>query len=191
MNAADWHLWITRIDRVRAFLMRANIAVVELAVVAIMMFMFGRSNGRAVERSAVADSVRTVLADSSAAIEKRTKARAPVLQQAVARVETLTVRQHAAAARVQVLTDTTLLVDDVPVLTLPPIAERIRSDDALIRADSIALHIQGAQLTDVTADRDTWKRADQLDAANKSRFGFKSGVAVGVAVVLTLVKVFR
>lgn len=193
MSAAD------RIQALEQRAMRMQDAKLWLLLLTVFVafgitFCAGDSHGRAAQRAATADSVRHVLADSSKAIEKRLAARAPMIDQAQARVDTARVRYRASAAKVQVANDTTLLIDAVPVPTLPAVAERIQSADSLVTTLTIKDSVGVAQLQDMTADRNTWRDRALLDEANASkpsRFGFKSGVAVGITVVVTIVHFLR
>jgi hypothetical protein len=63
-----------------------------------------------------------------------------------------------------------------------------------IQADTIAYRAEAVALTDMTTDRDLWKARAELDETNMpkpSRFGFKSGVAAGAALVALIVHFVR
>lgn len=169
-----------------------SIGAIGLVLVVLVGFAYcaGHSAGASGERSAMADSVRRVLADSSKAIEHRLDARAPIIAQAKARVDTTRVAYRAAAAHIVPVSDTTVSIDGaapvsvVPAsLVIPPIRLCAQLDTATTFSDSTV----AAQLADMTRDRDTWRERAQRDEAQRgSRFGFKSGAVLGAAVVALL-----
>lgn len=116
---------------------------------------------------------------------QRVRVTVAVAQQATARFDTAAAALTAAADSGSTGT--------VPIaLALPPIEAchtAIVAKDSVIAAQATVIH-------DVTVDRDAWKtRALSDEAADKlrapSRFGFKSGAFVGVAIVAALVHFVR
>lgn len=187
MTAADRILVAGALERVRATARRwVPIACIATAALT-AAYCHGVTTGEVRIRTAMTDSLRHVLADSSKQIEARLAARAPTIVTAIARVDTVRVAYHAAAAHVAVVSDTVLRVDSVLVNVPMPVVQVIQRCESLVVADSIALHVVAAQLTDMTADRDAWRSRAQLDEANTphpSRFGFKAGLLTGAGVAL-------
>lgn len=171
------------------------IAVVGFVTLVGFAFCAGRSAGASGERSKMADSVRQVLADSSKAMERRMEARAPAIVTASARVDTVRIAYRAAAARIVPVSDTTVSIDGgapvsvVPAsLVIPPLRLCAQLDTVTVLKDTLV----AAQLVDMTKDRNSWRDRAHLDEAQRgSRFGFKSGVVIGAAIVGLIVHAVR
>ena len=196
MMAADGIEHVLTVDAWRRVVSRFNTVVVLLAVAGILGYCSGHARGEASARSAVADSVRKVLADSSKAIEARIEARAPSLL-ATAQQALAARAMHAdARAKVIVVSDTVLRVDSVEVRVPVAVTQTIQRADTVILRDSLVLIPLRAQVADLTQDRDTWKRRAlmdevQLRTSSKFHFGFKSGVVAGIVGTAVLVSLVR
>jgi hypothetical protein len=194
MIAADGIAAVLRTDRWRQLLTRANLLVVAFVVVAIGGECHGHARGVEAARSAMADSVRHVLADSSRVIEARIASRAPSILATAQTMIATRAKLQAARAHVAIVADTVLLVDSVLVHVPMPVVQIIARCDSMPAADSIAYHVVVAQLEDVTKDRDVWRARAELDEATvppKHRLGFRSGAVVGAAVVALLVYLIK
>lgn len=168
----------------------AKIATV-IAIIGTLTLTYcaGKSTGQSEERSRMADSVRHVLADSSRRIETRIEHRTDTLK-IVQRVATQERHDaHQAIQDVQRVIDSVPHADSLPVsLVVPAIQTCAR---ALV-ADSIEVNVMAAQIDDLTKDRDVWRsRALMDEKQSHSRFGLKTGVAIGATVVAVIVKVLR
>jgi len=166
--------------------------ITAAAVVATLTFTYcaGKSTGRNEERGRMADSVRKVLADSSHRIETRI----------VHRTDTLTIVKQVAtnerAAAHRAIQDVQRVIDSVPHADSLPTAlvvPAIQTCAKALVADSIEVTVMAAQIADLTADRDVWKARALMDekAQHHSRFGLKTGIAIGATVVALAAKLLR
>jgi hypothetical protein len=186
-------------------LIKLGLIIVAVLGIAAAIYFTAKAQGAAAERARITDSVRTILADSSRAIEARLAARAPIIQQTL-QAATVAHVAHAAAAtafakHVVVLTDSTVSVDSGPPVKEVPaslVVPEIRTCDHAVAADTIAYRAVVAQLADVTADRDTWKKRAELDEANTPkipRFGLGTGLIggfiAGVGLVVSIIALVR
>jgi hypothetical protein len=184
----------------RALAMKASRTTVAIALVAaalVVAYCSGRTSGIRSAQKTAADSARRVLAESSAVIEKRIAARTVVIHQ----VDTIAVRARqahaAAAAHVAIIDDSTVRVDSGPPVHEIPATiaiPEIRTCAAAITADTIDARAVVAQLADVTKDRDAWKQralTDEANAPKAPRFGIKTGVAIGAALVVAVLHLVR
>jgi hypothetical protein len=152
-------------------------------VIVLAAFCAGQSH----QRDRDAQARHKTLVDSAKHLETRIDTRAPVVQQ-TQHAATIAQAKHAAAARtfdahVEILDDSTVRVDSGPpvhelpaALTIP----EIRTARAALDTTAIALTVTAAQLTDMTADRDVWRR---IATEKHSRFGLKTGLAIGASAV--------
>lgn len=113
-------------------------------------------------------------------------------------------RAKAALSRLAVTSDSTVTIHDTTATVPREVIVQLMNDAAVIKADSALIAKQAdelsaltsevdalqLQVTDTQHERDGWKLTANVDAAQlavsqpKHRFGFKSGLAVGAAVVL-------
>jgi hypothetical protein len=186
MSAAD-KIWAAGVAEARILAAKRWTPVV-LAAVALLVFAYcsGRSAGERRIRTAVVDSMRHVLADSTRALEARLVADAIVTthQSAIATRERIVYRE--AAAKVTPVSDTVLRVDSVLVHVPAPVVQVIARCDSVVTADSLTIVAVAAQLHDMTLDRDVWRARAELDERTQPRpprFGFKTGLGAGVVLV--------
>jgi len=201
MSAADLVRITALVAGVKSFALRGGFLAVMLVACFIVAYVAGSQSGRDKERARNAADIRKVLAESSKAIEARMIVRAPMVQQAIQSAVKAKARHDTAAtvfdARVQQHTDSTVSIDAGPPVTSIPVTiamPEIQTCRSALTASDSALTILQAQFQDVQKDRDTWKkRADDDEAAQPkpARFGFKSGVTIGVGLVLLLVHLVK
>lgn len=180
--------WMT-LDYVRGVVARhLGTSVVVLGAFAVLTLTYcnGSAHGRAAERRAMADSVRKILADSSARIETRIVTRIDTIRLAT---KVATAQRRAATKAIDAVK---LYVDSMPhadSLPIDLVLPAIKSCERALAADSIQVAVMAAQIDDITTDRDVWKARALLDERNqpkRSRFGFKAGVGAGAAAVLAI-----
>lgn len=197
MSSADRIAWIARIDALTPWLPRASVGVAVVAVVLAWTFHAGRAAGANAERARTVDSVRTVIADSSKAIEQRMAVRAPLIVKADTAASVARAKHAAIAQRIVPVTDSTVSIDGAaPVSVVPAslVIPEIRTCQAAMMADTIDAGLIRAQLAEMTDDRDKQRARWELDEANAPkipRFGFKSGLVAGVALVVSLLTLAR
>ena len=194
MNAAD-RIWRAGALEVAKLAAQRWTPVVSGAL-ALLVFAYctGEAHGKEAGRQAVAAETRKALADSSAAIEARIVARAPVLvhQSAIATRERILYRD--AAAHVAVVSDTVLRVDTLLVNVPAPVVQVIARCDSTVTADSVTIVAVVAQLHDMTVDRNVWRDRALLDESRRPRaprFGFKAGAIAGAAVIVAVLRFIR
>jgi len=79
--------------------------------------------------------------------------------------------------RIQVVDDTTLTLDDLPLTVPLPVVQLIQKSDQLARTDSITIVLLQRQVTTLEEERDAWKeRAELLEPP---RLNFTDGVIAG------------
>lgn len=176
-----------------------GLTIVAAFVLASATYCGGKSQGRADERGHGADSLKKVYAHRSDSLEAALRDSAKVAKRLAAERDSL-LRIHVKAtqtfhAHVTVIDSNTVRIDngppvhEIPVaLALPPIV----TCEPVIQIDSAGLKLKDAQIATIAADRDTWKsRALVAEARRGSRFGLKSGIALGATAVGFLVYLIK
>jgi hypothetical protein len=196
MTAADRLAQLHIAETLRDAWSKSRWLIVALLVATTLAYCDGSRHGAAVERLRVVDSVRSVFADSSRIIEQRLEAHAPLVQQAVARVDTIRVAYERAAEHVAehvaILDDSTVSVDSAPPThSLPAslVIPELRVCAQLDTTSTAAIRVQAAQIADLTTDRNTWRDRALLDEANTPtppRFGLRTGIAIGATIAVVL-----
>lgn len=199
MIAADRALWRERFDALGRFWSVGNILLaggVAMAIVSGFSYYRGKSTAEAMGLLAANAVIRKSLADSSKAIEQRIDAR----YQSIAFAERASANARAihqtARAKITLVSDTVVRIDSVLVDVPREIVREIAASDTLIAKQDVQLTLLTAQLRDLTADRDVWRHRalldeEQIKRARPSRFGFRTGAAVGIITVVAIAAATR
>ncbi len=174
---------------------RIALGVVLVASLA-LSYCQGKQAQRAADVSERADSMRKVDAAISKGAELRIDQRAPLIAKADTVAKDDRVKYEKAKTHVVIVSDTVIQVDSVTVDIPMPAVEVMRSAEETIRADSVLIAALHSQLADMEADRNAWyDRAhvdeQELKALKPSRFGFKTGLALGATAVALLVHLLK
>ncbi len=178
-----------------------RLALATLLVVAFgMTYCSGVSRGKSQASQAWRDSVRKVQAHAIDSLNVKHRADSMTAVE-TSRVADQKREKYVEARRpVRIKNDTTLIVTrgdtTITVVVPPEVPLLIERADTVVIVDSLALRAKVAELVDVTAQRDTWKARALNDEAQikeqkPSRFGLKTGMALGASVVGLLVYLIK
>jgi hypothetical protein len=186
---------VVRVAKLRSTLVAIALVVASVCVAAGFGYCAGKRHQADAATRAQLDTLKAkahAVADSIPHAEHALAVAHVATAQADTVAAARTAEYHAARARVEITSDTSVTVDSgPPAAVLPPIVALIRSADNAIAADSIALRNTRVELVDMTADRDLWRtRAgldeQQLELAKQlhpPRCGAKCGATLGAGAV--------
>lgn len=177
-------------------LMLAHLRVVALILLAGCVlgatYCEGRSAGRSAERTAKHDAVRAAQFDTLKRLARDTADERRAVDSATTAVARADAVYRALTSRVTVVDDHTLTLDGIATTVPPLVVARIRADDALIAAEARKDTAQAAHLSTVSQIAAVeHHRAENDEAQIKdtkpSRFGLKTGLALGAGLFGLLV----
>ncbi len=171
-----------------------------LAVTVFASYCAGKSQGKSDANGTWRDSVRKVQAAQLVALDKQHKADSMTAIETSRVAEQKREKYVEARRPVRIKNDTTLVItraDTTITLTVPPeIPLLIERADTVVIVDTLALHAKVAELADVTKQRDVaiaryTNDEAELKERKPSRFGLKTGMALGASVVGLLVYLIK
>jgi hypothetical protein len=182
---------------------RALILAAIAAVALLGAYCAGQHHQQAVDEEQHYESARKAIVTDEATIKTK------IVHDTVSVAATATAAQTADAkalradsvfhAHVQVLSDSTVSIDHGPPTTEIPVAlalPPIQLCPSAIAADTAAYHALRVLLDDqIAMTTDETHRADLAEAHAKAikgpRFGFRSGVAIGAALAIGVIRLLR
>ncbi len=191
------------LDAIRATTIRAatRIALVLVLIVAFgMTYCAGKSQGTSKANSAWRDSVRKVQAHAIDSLNAKHRVDSMTAVETSRVAEQKREKYVEARRPVRIKNDTTLIVTrgdtTITVVVPPEVPLLIERADTVVIVDSLALRAKVAELVDVTAQRDVaiaryTNDEAQIKEMKPSRFGLKTGMALGATLVGLLVYLIK
>lgn len=176
---------------IRASLSYGMLAALFIACLGAMWFD-GRATGRRQATTAMRDSVRKVQAHLSDSLEHKYHADSLASLKQDSAMQRQKKRYSDLRRPVKVLSDTAIAIiheGDTTTWTVPKeIPALIRAADTVVIVDSLAIRAKVAEIDDLREDRDVWKRRaqndeDQIREMKPSRFGLRTGMAIGASLI--------
>lgn len=175
-----------------------NLIVVALAVLVAGSYCAGKSSQKRADAAEQYAKARAVIHDTLRVVNDRLRVDTVRVYATSLSASKARVAHDSAASRIAIVNDSTVRVDhgqaetEIPASVVIP---ELRTCNAAIVADTLALHVAGIALRDAVERGDyEAKRADLAEQQVKRshpRFGWRSGFIMGGSVVAILAKVLR
>jgi hypothetical protein len=185
VNAADANRWRERVEWLRVWLTRGNLVALVVAVLVVGGYLRGRSDGRRKAEAEHYQAHRQRVLDTIRVIEQRLRVDTVRVRVAVAKADTSQRAFVVADSTVRAVADTSLVVPTPLVLPALHACEVALDDkDAVIRE-------KDHMLTDALRWGDEQQQRailaeQELETQRPSRFGFKSGLALGIGIAVAI-----